>query len=72
MARGDEVDPPQTVTVDAPAPLLWTFDEKPIRRQIGFTMLRHIQTTGTNPPLYQGGKKITPRKGGSKGGKKGC
>jgi len=61
LARSDDwIDPPNTVTVDGPHILLYTHDERPIRRQIGFAM----QTRGTNPPLNTGKKTGKKIKGG--------
>lgn len=60
------IPPPANMTTySEDRPLLYAADGTPLKRQIGFAM----QTTGTNPPLHQGGKTIRTK---PKGKRKGC
>ena len=56
------IPPPSSFTVHDQRVLLYTADGVPLMRRIGFVM----QTTGTNPPLHQGGKTIRTKPKGKR------
>jgi hypothetical protein len=71
MSDYDGIAPPASFTVDHERRAhLYTADGKALVRTAGFTTPRAVQTSGTNPPLTQGGKTISGKKG--KGGRRGC
>lgn len=59
----DIVQPPNTFTVEHEhRPRLYLADGRPLVRTAGFTSPRAVQTSGTNPPLTKGGKRVGGRK----------
>lgn len=62
MAMHDDIiDPPHSLTVDDRRVVLYTHDDRPLFRPVGF---RGVQTTGVNPPLSDNGqRRPKPKKG---------
>jgi hypothetical protein len=67
MPDWDIISPPASMTVDHEhKPRLFLADGTPLVRQAGFTAggsMRHVQTTGTNPPLSDNTQRRPPKKG---------
>jgi hypothetical protein len=65
MPDWDIVPPPASFTVaHEHKPVLYTAEGKALVRQSGFTAGdRHVQTTGTNPPLHDNTQRRPPKKG---------
>ena len=57
------IDPPASFTVDHERrATLYQADGRPLVRTAGFTTPQAVQTSGTNPPLTQGGKRVGGKK----------
>jgi hypothetical protein len=67
MPDWDIISPPASMTVDHDnTPRLYLADGTPLVRQAGFTAgdrMRHVQTSGTNPPLHDNTQRRPPKKG---------